>query len=274
MSDPDVNLIERLRQAPPFQEGVDFAAVARDVARHRRVRALGAVGGGVAAVVLGLGIFSNALGGLRPGGATSVAAQAGSAEGSSGLSAKTGAAESRAGANPVALCPESVTPDPEVPAQPSGDVGEAFVASRHLVPTTVPMSAVMCTYQIVTFTTGGGSAPPAGSAHPLFSAVRVSSGLDRLARDLSGLPPERSTSRACTLMAGPVDAILLRLDYTGGGTVWVKALTDVNRCTPTTNGSFVTDWYGGDAFQSAAQTAQWTVVPPDPPGAPSAGPTP
>ena len=37
MSDPDGHLIERLRQAPPFQEGVDFAAVARDVARQRRV---------------------------------------------------------------------------------------------------------------------------------------------------------------------------------------------------------------------------------------------
>ena len=255
MSDKDVHLLDRLRQAPPFEEGVSFAEVAREVGRQRRVRGIGALGGGAAAVVLGLGIVSGALGGLRPGDATSVAAQAGA---TAAPSLKTDPFESRTVAYPVELCPESVTTDPDVPDQPFGDVGEAFVASRQLVPTTVPVSAVMCTYRVVEFATGGGMAPSAGRTHRLFSAVKVSSGLDRLARDLSTLAPSVSTSRACTLMAGPVDVIFLRLDYAGGGTVWVKAQTDVNRCTPTTNGSFVTDWYGGDTFRAVSDAAVWS----------------
>ena len=254
MSDPEVRLIERLQEPPPpFAEGVSFAEVKREVTRYRRKRALGMVGGGAAALALGFGMVTGGLLDRRP-----LTDPTTTARPSTSVPSSPSSPVNLALANPVELCPDSVIGDRDVPSIPFGDLGENFVASRQLVPTTVPVSAVLCTYQIVTFAEGRLiPTPSVGANHPLHSAVRVRAGLDRLAKDLSRRPAGDMTQRVCTLMAGAVNVMLLRLDYAAGGTVWVKTETDVNGCMPATNGSFVTTRYLGEAFALVSQAGAW-----------------
>lgn len=279
-SGPDP-LVARLQALSPVTGvEVDFDAIAAEAGRRRSRRAATRVGlgvGGIASALVLLstsGILRMGMGGSAAssaaGGAPASAASApmapGDATGGQKMaeSRPSGSAAGWDTAYPVELCPESVPTEPGPPPDPAGVWSPPFQPSQQLVPAETPVSAVVCRYRLVVFGVNGQQTPQPESTHPLFTAQRISAGLDTLAQDLSTLRPSTAgASRACTMMAGPVDLLALRLDYAGGGVVWVQSQTDVNRCAQATNGQFSTEAYLADSIETSAQTSQWMLLPAD-----------
>ena len=128
-----------------------------------------------------------------------------------------------------------------VPAIPT--VAEA---SRQLVPSEVPESAVVCRYDGVTRGTRGSML-----FVPLTGEVTVVSGLGQIVGELARAAPVNRANRSiCTLKSGRGSAYLLRLGYPSG-IVWVAAFSDPNRCSGATNGVVATREYVVDLLQRA-----------------------
>jgi len=287
-------LVARLQAMSPVSGvAVDFDAVAAEVGRRRSRRRAARAGLGIGVVAAGFVLLSTS-GLLRLGwggssassaagaGAVSVASAPQSVNDLSGgpvtpEARSSGDATTGTTADPAQLCPDSVPTDPGLPPAPTGVWHSPFQPAQQLAPVETPVSAIVCRYRLVSFAADGPGIPttPAQSTHPLFTAQRITAGLADLARDLSAMAATGTTTpRPCTAMAGPVDLLLLRLDYASGAVVWVQTKTDVNRCAPATNGRLTTDIYLGDSIEGAEQTSRWLPLSPDRFGVPTLPPTP
>lgn len=130
-----------------------------------------------------------------------------------------------------------------VPAPPStGTPGR-------LVPDADPVEALLCRYR--------GVAPERQDGETaLEGQVRLTDGLDRIRTDLLVPAQLPGQDRACTLIGAPRSPHLLRLRY-ADGELWVSATQEVNRCTGTGNGAFLSSAYLGDRLAEAYDARAW-----------------
>ena len=142
--------------------------------------------------------------------------------------------------SPVAVdgCPERYAAEdqrPWVPAPPTTET------PGRLVPDADPVEALVCRY---------------AESGALEGEVALGDGLDRVRTDL--LLPARveGSERACTQIGGPVAPHLLRLRY-ADGELWLSAVQEVNGCTESGNGAFVTSAYLGDRLAQAYDSRTW-----------------
>lgn len=150
-------------------------------------------------------------------------------------------------------CPPAVTlvpGDPWVPAPPTTETG------GRLAPDADPVDALLCRYR-------GIDDPREDGPTPLDGQVLLTGGLDRIRTDLLVPRAVPGGDRVCTEIGGPRVPHLLRLRY-ADGELWLSATQEVNGCTSTGNGAFVSPAYLGQRFAEAYDTRTWRSPVPEP----------
>lgn len=128
--------------------------------------------------------------------------------------------------------------------------------SGRLVPAEVPRSAMVCRYGQLAQPGITAGAPSPTPYVVLMGQVMLRDGLDRIGQELFLPRALARQNKVCTLAAGPMVPYLLRLDFPAGPT-WVSAVSEVNSCTDSGNGSFVTNVYLGGLLSKAYTAKAW-----------------
>jgi len=137
-----------------------------------------------------------------------------------------------------------------VPAPPTTET------ERRLVPDADPVEALLCRYRAV-------DDPREDGPTSLDGQVTLTGGLDRIRTDLLVPAAVPGGDRACTEIGGPRVPHLLRLRY-ADGELWLSATQEVNGCTSTGNGAFVSPAYLGQRFADAYDARAWRPPAPGP----------
>jgi hypothetical protein len=140
--------------------------------------------------------------------------------------------------------------DPWVPAPPTTET------EGRLVPDADPVDALLCRYR-------GVDDPREDGTTPLDGQVMLTGGLDRIRTDLLVPGTVPGGDRVCTEIGAPQLPHLLRLRY-ADGELWLSATQEVNGCTSTGNGAFVSPAYLGERFAEAYDARTWRSPVPEP----------
>lgn len=247
MTGSDDEVIRRLQSSGPVAGvGVDFDAVAGEVARRRRASRGLLAAAGSALTVVAVVVASQVLPRLNP----QTLVPGGSTASVASRSAPAGSGSAPVAASEAAVrCPAAVAA-PEVPAAPVG-----FALMGSLVPAKVPSSVVVCGYAVRTLTPGATPTIVAAPGPPyrLTAAVPVTAP-DRFLRD-AGLTRRWSGSVHPCPMAPSMTYYLVRLDYPDGTSLWLA--TADGACATVTNGDFTTDAKLAPALAATLATGRW-----------------